>query len=80
MFGEESHIELSVRFGGHIRSLRESKQISSAEMARRCLMDRGNYTRIETGITNPTLKTITILCQVLELSYSELFKDFEVKI
>ena len=77
MYGKELDKELLVKFGQHVRLLREARGLSSAEMARRCYMDRGNYTRIETGITNPTLKTISILCTALEVSYSELFAGFE---
>ena len=66
------------KFGAHVRTLREERGITSAEMARRCLMDRGNYTRIESGKINPTLITISILCQALEISYKELFDGFNV--
>ena len=66
------------KFGEHVRVLREERGFSSAEMARLCLMDRGNYTRIESGKTNPTLITISILCQALEITYKELFDGFDV--
>lgn len=34
------------------------------------------YTRIETGGTNPTLSTINILCNALDINFSQLFEGF----
>lgn len=73
---QENDSYILIEFGKHLRALREAKGVSSAEMARRCFMDRGNYTRIETGKTNPTLITLKKICDALEISYTELFINF----
>lgn len=72
----DSASDLQIKFGQHLKSLREKKNISSAEMARRCLMDRSNYSRIEMGNTNPTLQTLVILSKALGVSMEELFEGF----
>lgn len=59
--------------GKRIREVRESTGLSSAEVARRLLMDRGNYTRIETGKTNPTSLTLFRLSEILECEVREFF-------
>ena len=73
---QEDSIEVNKKFGQHIKELRKSKKLSTVKMSRRCLMDSGNYVRIEQGKTNPTLKTLIKLCAALEISIQELFKDF----
>ena len=65
------------KLGAHLKKVREQKSVSTIEMARRLLMDSGNYTRIETGKTNPTSYTIKKYCKALDISISELFKNFD---
>lgn len=57
-----------------VRELREQSGLSSAEVARRMLMDRGNYTRIETGKTNPTSLTLYKLSQIINCEVADFFK------
>jgi len=65
-----------IKLGVHLKKMREQKSVSTIEMARRLLMDSGNYTRIETGKTNPTSYTLKKFCEALDISLSELFEDF----
>lgn len=57
-----------------VRELRELSGLSSAEVARRMHMDRGNYTRIETGKTNPTSLTLYKLSQILNCEVKDFFQ------
>ena len=72
----EDSKELNIRFGNHIRELRQAKNLSTIQMSRRCYMDSGNYVRIEQGLTNPTLKTLAKLCTALDITLQELFENF----
>ncbi len=65
--------------GKEVKRLRSEKGISTIEMSRRCLMDSGNYVRIEQGKINVTFKTITKICKALDINYQELFKEMEIK-
>lgn len=65
-----------IKLGIHLKKMRVQKNISTIEMSRRLLMDSGNYTRIETGKTNPTSYTLKKFCDALDISIYELFKDF----
>jgi transcriptional regulator with XRE-family HTH domain len=47
--------------------------LSSAEVARRLLMDRGNYSRIETGKTNPSSLILFKVAQVLGCEVNDFF-------
>ena len=64
-------------FARHLKKLREKKELSSAEMSRRCYMDRSNYSRYESGTANPSLSTLKIFCEALEISLEELFKGLK---
>jgi len=38
-------------------------------------MEQSNLARIEKGETNPTIKTLLKICEVLEISLGELIKE-----
>ena len=64
------------RFGAHLKAHRQAKGLSTIEMARLMHMDSGNFTRIESGKTNPTIFTLKKYCEVLEISLKHLLNDF----
>lgn len=55
-------------------AMRVREGLSSAEVARRMLMDRGNYSPIETGKTNPTSITLYRLSQITNCEVADFFK------
>lgn len=59
--------------GKRVRRERERAELSSAEVARRLLMDRGNYSRIETGKTNPSSLILFKVAQVLGCEVNDFF-------
>ncbi len=65
------------KLGAHIVKLREAKEISSAEFARRCDMERSNMARIEMGRANLTFYNLILIARALDMSVNELIKDFE---
>ncbi len=69
--------EFLIRFGEHLKKVREKKGVSGAELSRRCYMDKPNITRIEKGRVNPSLYILKKLCEGLEIKMSELLKDFD---
>lgn len=64
-------------FGSHLKKMRVKGGLSTVEMAKRMLMDSGNYTRLETGKTNPTIYTLKKFCDVLNISLHGLLNDFK---
>lgn len=57
-----------------IKTLRIEKGLSIQELAYRCDMERSNLSRLEAGRTNMTIKTLTIICNALEINIRELFR------
>ncbi len=63
-------------FGRHFRKLREAKGIGMREFALQADMEYSQLSKIERGVTNPTLSTVIALAEALEISHQELF-DFK---
>jgi DNA-binding XRE family transcriptional regulator len=64
------------RFGDHLIQLRKVKDLNSSDMARKCLMNRANYARLEKGNKNPSLITLIKISEALGFTMEELFRDF----
>jgi transcriptional regulator with XRE-family HTH domain len=63
-------------FGVHFRKLRENKGIGMRKFALQADMEYSQLSKIERGVTNPTLSTIIMLAEALGVSHDELF-DFK---
>lgn len=63
-------------FGAHFRKLREEKGYGMREFALHADMEYGTLSKIERGITNPTISTALHLAEALGVSHDELF-DFK---
>lgn len=61
-----------IRFGEHLRALRDAKGMSQQELADLSDIDKKTVQRIELGRTNPTLDVLISLSNVLGLKLREL--------
>jgi len=68
--------EIFKKIGLKIKLLRIERKISQQDLAAACNFEKSNLARIEAGRTNPTVATLLKICQVLDVSTSQLF-DFE---
>lgn len=57
-----------------IRVLRKAKRLTIQELAYRCDMERSNLSRIESGRTNLTIKTICVICNALNVSMRDIIQ------
>ncbi|CAN7768823.1 helix-turn-helix domain-containing protein [Variovorax sp. LjRoot175] len=69
---ERSSNPVSLALGKHLKALRISRQLSQEEMADKAEVDRTLVSRIERGVANPSLMTLSVICYVLDISLSEL--------
>ncbi len=67
------------KLGDHIVKLRIAKNLTSAEFARRCDMERSNIARIEMGRSNTTFYNLLRVAKALDIPISELLKNFDEK-
>lgn len=63
---------VSQELGKHLKTLRIDRQLSQEELADKSEVDRTLISRIERGVANPSLMTLSIICYVLQITLSEL--------
>jgi len=67
--------KLQIAIGKRVKALRESKNIPQQELAAACNFEKSNFSRLESGGTNPTLYTLKKIADNLNVSLKELM-DF----
>ena len=67
-----NEFQLFIRVGEKIKKIRERKNLSQQELAARCNFEKSNMSRIESGRTNLTLKSLFIISEALDVSIKEL--------
>lgn len=64
---------LMVKLGKRIRSLRLKKNMSQNDLASKCDFEKAGISRIESGLANPTLRTLYRISLALEVELADLF-------
>lgn len=59
--------ELLLKFGKHLKQVRESKGLSQHELARLCDIEHSQISRIERGIVNTTISTLFLIAEKLNV-------------
>ena len=57
-----------------IKELRKERSLTVQELAYRCDMERSNMSRIESGRTNLTVKTMCIICNALNVNLRDIIR------
>lgn len=70
---KEPDMLLSV--GRRIKELRKKKNLTQNGLAMECEFEKASMSRIESGHTNPTIKTLLKISIALDVHITELFKD-----
>lgn len=73
MSSQRANQLLLKKLGKRIRDLRKRHNFSQYQMAKKCAMDYGSYSKIENGKRNVTLFTLQRITKVLKISFHELF-------
>ena len=71
---------LATTFGQVLRKVREDSGISQEHLASECGLDRTYISLIERGKRNPTLNTVFVLSEALEVAPSTLIRKIERKL
>ena len=69
--------ELETAIGRKVRALRQSLDVTLAELARSAELSVGMLSKIENGQTSPSLTTLKALAQALNVPISMFFQEFE---
>ena len=60
-------------FGINVGRVRTAKNLSAYELSLRIGKDPSYIHKLENGKINPSLKTILLICEILEVNITELF-------
>jgi transcriptional regulator with XRE-family HTH domain len=66
--------ELLIKFGRHLKELRESKNLSQHQLANLCQIEHSQISRIELGKINTTISTMFLIASQLGIEVTELVK------
>lgn len=72
----DENISIKIKFGKHVRKLREERGYSQEELANLCDLDRTYIGGIERGERNVSLVNILRISTGLRVSAAELFAPF----
>ena len=73
MTSQQAKQLLLKKLGKRIRDLRKRHNFSQYQIAKKCAMDYGSYSKIENGKRNVTIFTLQRITKVLKISFHELF-------
>ena len=63
------------QLGSRIREIRKTKKMTQDDLADKCNFEKGNLSRIETGQTNLTIRSLLRISNALEVPIAALFID-----
>jgi transcriptional regulator with XRE-family HTH domain len=70
--------KLSMKLGEALKKVREAKNLSQKELAGLLGMAQAQYSRIESGKTDPSFSAVIKIAKALGISLSELFTSDEI--
>lgn len=63
------------KIGSRIREIRTSRNMTQNELANVCNFEKANLSRIESGRTNVTIRSLQRISKALEIDIAKLFED-----
>jgi len=63
------------KLGQRIKKHRIKKNMTQNDLAIECEFEKASMSRIESGLANPTIRTLHKICKALDIEIIELFKD-----
>lgn len=67
--------DVQLKIGEKIKMLRIKKNMTQNELAIECDFEKASMSRIESGQSNPTIRTLYKICVALDIHIAELFTD-----
>lgn len=74
---EEENARLEMAIGREVRNFRNQMNMTVVELAKEAGLSSGMLSKIENGMTSPSLYTIQALCRALNIPVTALFRRFE---
>mgnify|MGYP000134661059 FL=1 len=74
---QESEISLEVAIGQQVRALRKRLNLTVANVAKQAKLSSGMLSKIENGLTSPSLATLSALAHALNVPVTSFFRGYE---
>jgi transcriptional regulator with XRE-family HTH domain len=62
-----------ISLGSQIRFIRKQKKLTQQSLSAMCEIEKANLSRIESGITNPTVLTLFKMSKAMEVGITDFF-------
>jgi len=66
---------LQIELGKEIRGWRDTRELSLGALAAKARVSKGNLSKIENGLGNPTVSTVLRISKALRIGITDLLKD-----
>ena len=66
---------LLVRMGEKIKAIRLSKNMTQNQLAMECDFEKASLSRIESGLSNPTIRTLNKISEALDVPLANFFAE-----
>lgn len=70
-----SENDLMLNLGRRIKTIRLTKNLTQNQLAMQCRFEKAGMSRIEAGLSNPTVKTLHKISNALDVPIADFFKD-----
>lgn len=70
-----SDLQLLDRIGSKIRVARLERKMTQDDLGVKCNLEKARLSKIENGLANPTIRSLYRICQALEISIADLFRE-----
>jgi len=67
--------KLLIRMGERIKAIRLSKNMTQNQLAMECDFEKASLSRIESGLSNPTVRTLNKISVALDVSLADFFME-----
>ena len=61
--------------GKKIRVVRTKKNMTQYELSQKCHIEKAGLSKIESGLSNPTIRTLSKICGALDIPVADLFAE-----
>lgn len=67
--------DVLIKIGKRIKSIRAKSNMTQHELSKKCQIEKASMSKIEAGLSNPTIRTLVKISGALDVAIEELFKE-----
>jgi transcriptional regulator with XRE-family HTH domain len=67
--------DVLIKIGKRIKSIRAKQNMTQHDLSKKCQIEKASMSKIEAGLSNPTVRTLVKISSALDVAIEELFKE-----